>query len=343
MMQKTVFIIGAGASKEVGLPVGSELKSSIIGLLDIGYDYSKQISGDYLIACALRVHSREFEADFNRYIEAALHIKKALPLAISIDNFMDAHRDNQEITLCGKLAVVRSILHEESKSKLFYEKRRIDETIDYGPIEDTWFISFFKLVTENCHVKELEERFKNITLIIFNYDRCIEHFMFHALKTYYGISNDDASKLVKLINIYHPYGSVGALSWYDHHGSMEYGKEPNAEQLLELVKKIKTFTEGTNPSESNILEIKGHLSKANRVVFMGFAFHKQNLELIAPERANGVNFNPKCYASTYLISESDRERVKSQINNLFGATINTKMSNLTCHNFLKEYWRSLAF
>jgi DNA-binding HxlR family transcriptional regulator len=34
LKSKTVFVLGAGASKEVGLPVGSELKSTIAAKLD---------------------------------------------------------------------------------------------------------------------------------------------------------------------------------------------------------------------------------------------------------------------------------------------------------------------
>ena len=43
---KTVFIIGAGASTEVGLPVGDELKHKIAELLDIEIDFP-QTKGDH--------------------------------------------------------------------------------------------------------------------------------------------------------------------------------------------------------------------------------------------------------------------------------------------------------
>jgi len=58
MTQNTVFVIGAGASKEAGLPTGYELKSKISKLLDIRFDQfgSKQKSGDYQIMAALRLY-----------------------------------------------------------------------------------------------------------------------------------------------------------------------------------------------------------------------------------------------------------------------------------------------
>ncbi|NOZ75692.1 MAG: hypothetical protein GXO90_10050, partial [FCB group bacterium] len=61
--KKSIIILGAGASQEVGLPVGSELKNSISELLDIRFDEDgiKQISGDYSITAALRIAVNERE------------------------------------------------------------------------------------------------------------------------------------------------------------------------------------------------------------------------------------------------------------------------------------------
>ena len=95
---------------------------------------------------------------------------------------------------------------------------------------------------------DLKERFKSITLIIFNYDRCIEHFIYYALQNYYRLSGSESAELIKCINMYHPYGDVGTLPWVNQNGAMEFGTEPRSKQLLELVKKIKTFTEGDRKS-----------------------------------------------------------------------------------------------
>jgi len=50
--KKTTYVIGASASKEANLPVGSELKDKIARLLDIKYDFH-QVSGDHLIEKAV--------------------------------------------------------------------------------------------------------------------------------------------------------------------------------------------------------------------------------------------------------------------------------------------------
>jgi len=347
MTKNTVFVIGAGASKEANLPTGYELKSKISKLLDIRFDFNNQKSGDCIITDAMRIFVRSPEGhngNINPYLHEAWHIRDALPQAISIDNFIDAHRDNDKIALSGKLAIVRSILDAERRSLLYFEKPRIDSNINFSRLEKTWYISFFQLLTENCQKNDLKERFKSITLIIFNYDRCIEHFVYNALQNYYKLSEAEAAEQVKNINIYHPYGDVGTLPWINQNGAMGFGAEPNSQKLLDLSQKIKTFTEGTDPKSSEILEIRKHMGVADRVVFLGFAFHKLNMQLITPEYVDDSNNSKvKCFATTYGISNSDKEVIDEQIKKLYRDEIGVSMANLLCGEFFTEYWRSLSF
>ncbi len=299
--------------------------------------------GDYLIASALKDHVRQPDGrpgNLNPYLHEAWHIRDALPQAISIDHFIDAHRDNDKIALCGKLAIVRSILDDENSSLLYCDQSR-DSNIDFNLLEKTWYIPFFQLLTENCGKTDIQERFKSITLIIFNYDRCVEHFIYHALQNYYRLSVGEVIELVNNINIYHPYGVVGTLPWVDPNGAMEFGTEPRSKQLLELSRKIKTFTEGTDPGSSEILEIRKHVGIANRVIFLGFAFHKLSMQLIEPEQIHGTG--KICFATTHGISHSDRKVIEEQIKKLYSGEIIVNMADLTRGGFFTEYWRSLSF
>ncbi len=218
MSQNTVFVVGAGASEEAGLPTSDKLKRKISSLLDIRLnEYNNCLEcGDDTILKALILHVRQLDrisGNISPYLQEARNISGALPLAISIDNFIDQHRGNKHIELCGKLAIVRSILDAEKESLLHFEMEGVDSNINFNALEKTWYISFFKLLTEDCAKDELKERFESITLIIFNYDRCIEHFLYYALQIYYKLPGPEAAGLVKNINIYHPYGSVGTLPW----------------------------------------------------------------------------------------------------------------------------------
>ncbi|MCX6581163.1 MAG: hypothetical protein NT166_13370 [Candidatus Aminicenantes bacterium] len=340
----TVYVIGAGASKEAKLPTGAELKEKIIRALDIRHDFHKQISGDYIITEALRIH----KADINQYFESAHQIRDALPLAISIDNYIDTRRDDDRIALCGKLAIVRSILEAEQKSHLHFESSNKDSNIPFRNLEKTWYTPFFQLLTENCTKSDLQERFKSVTLIIFNYDRCIEHFIYYALQKYYRLPVHEAAELVKAITIYHPYGDVGTLPWLmqqtgtNRNMKMEFGNEPHPAQLLGLSKNIKTFTEGTDPQSSEISEIRRRMSIANRVVFLGFAFHPMNVQIITPEHVDDAKL-VKIFATTLGISDSDEGVIKGQIKESLPNTNSVNMKKISCFEFFGEYWRSLSF
>jgi hypothetical protein len=314
MSKNIVFVIGAGASKEINLPSGYELKNKIAELLDIRFSPigRGQEHGDYQIVGAIRLVVQDpngGRGDINPYLQEAGHISEA-----------------------------------EHDSLLYFERRRVDSTISFDSLEKTWYLPFFQLLTENCGKNDLKERFQNVTLIIFNYDRCIEHFLYYALQTYDRVSEAEATNIFKNINIYHPYGSIGSLPWNNPNDSMNFGADPSPENLLQVAKKIKTFTEGTDPNSSEIKAIRDHISKTNRLVFIGFAFHKLNMKLINPGNGKSATGSlPKCYATTYMISESDKEVIRSQINGIYSANINTKMANLPCGEFFTEFWRSLSF
>ena len=114
---KTLFVVGAGASKEAGLPTGNELTATIAKKVDIKFrDFNDQFSGDFEIAAALRSHASDVDGppgDINPYLPACWHIRDAMPQAISIDSFID-HQGDDKIEVCGKLAIVRSILEAQS-------------------------------------------------------------------------------------------------------------------------------------------------------------------------------------------------------------------------------------
>lgn len=120
---KTLFVVGAGASSEAGLPLAKKLKSDIAGRVDIRFNIAaplEQQTGDPVITEAIRRHVRDSTGgrDINPYLHAGRHISRAMPQAISIDNFIDTHRKDEKIELCGKLAIVQAILHTERRSQL---------------------------------------------------------------------------------------------------------------------------------------------------------------------------------------------------------------------------------
>jgi hypothetical protein len=344
-----VLVVGAGASKEVNLPIGSELKRQIAKALDIRYGggFSK-VSGDDLIDMAFRSISRtngNQRGDINPYLYASWRIRDAMPQAISIDNFIDAHRSDPKIAICGKLAIVRSILAAESKSPLWIDRTNINNKPNFSALESTWFNAFFQLLTENCRQDDLPARFEKISIICFNYDRCIEHYLHSALQNYYGMKPEEANTVLAHLEIHHPYGTVGKLPWQNMSEGIDFGATPRPDQLIALASELRTFTEGTDARVSDITAIRATLSKANRIAFIGFAFHRLNLQLLFPGLSEGERVrNCKVCATALGISAIDTQIIVTELSNLGGIFHHEIFvrNDLTCSKLFHEYWRSLT-
>lgn len=347
MTENTVYVIGAGASKEANLPTGEELKDIIARMLDFRFNLNgqRERSGDDRIFGTFKKLVRlpnGQHGDIRPYLDEAWHIRDALPQAISIDNFIDSQKGKDKLALCGKLGIVCSILNAEKSSFLFVDTQRANSTINFEALKKTWYSQFFKKITENCTVDDLEKRFKTLTLIVFNYDRCVEHFLYFALQNYYRINGEAAAALIRNINIYHPYGAVGSLPWLNQAEGVKFGLDPDPEQLLDIAEKIKTFTEGTDPSSSEIDSIRKKIDQANRLVFLGFAFHPLNMELITPEKF--LDKSPtKCFGTINGVSSNDQNYIENDLRKLNKQITEVELSYAKCHTFFSEFWRGLSF
>ena len=343
--KKTTIVVGAGASAECLLPTGLGLKQRITQLLDIRFDHGTQIAGDHTICDALRLAVKKDDSsarDINPYLHAAWRIVRAIPQAISIDNYIDAHQGDSKLELCGKLAIVRSILDAERNSLLYFSRANGEDAPKFAALQETWFNAFLQLLTENCGKKGLPDRLSSIAIINFNYDRCIEQFLFYALQNYYDIPADEAAGLVKQIEIFHPYGMVGALPFFGEIPS-EFGMTPSAPQLLDLAGQIKTFTEGTDPAASDIIAIRNRMMGSQMIVWLGFAFHRQNLALLRPETGHPNPKEVRYFGSAFGISGSDCSVIQRELAALAGADRDhIELAVMSCSDLFRNYRRSLS-
>lgn len=338
MSRKTVFVLGAGASCEFGLPAGEGLKGQIANLFNFKPSMSR---GDALSYDAIGVASHLDKYELGKCVEAADIIRDALPLALSIDNYIHNRSDNKHIELCGKIGIVRSILAAESASKLFV--RRQHDPINFWECNHTWAAKFVQLLTEQCPYDNLRERLSSVAFIVFNYDRCLEHFLCDSLMVSYSLTREDAAALIELIEIYHPYGTVGDLPWMpsSFDKRIGFGEQPDAAKLYKLSKDIKTFTEGTDPSNSEIMAIRRCISEAMRVVFLGFAFHPLNMQLILGEPKKQTRTR-KVFGTAMGMSESDRTLVMNSLEHSLFAPSGV-LRDVTSSDLFYEYSRSLGF
>ena len=246
--QKTTAIIGAGASCEIGLPTGDQLKTRIIELLDTTDENAYGLANEAMLNA---VKSRLGQAntiygglnprqnEYDRFKAIAKRITRGLPLAISIDNFLHTHRDDSELVALGKTAIALAILEAERNSALV---QRLSVATILGPpnrrpdrelsllgerLREAWYVPFIQLLLAGVERGNIARAFSGLRFIVFNYDRCLEQFLWMAVQAYFDISPEEAAGILSDVEIIHVYGSIGPLPWQaaDRTQAVELGED----------------------------------------------------------------------------------------------------------------------
>ena len=309
LKKNTVFVIGAGASSEFGLPVGSELAMRINKKMDVLFDDFGQriISGDAdLFFNVTRTHPSES----SQYQRAAWQIRDGIVLAHSIDDFLDAHQHDQRVVEYGKAAIAKCILESERESTLFFDPtaHRLKPgtaTIDFRKCGDTWLVGLMKLLVRGTLHPDRAKIFERCTFVVFNYDRCVEFFFLHALQRFYNISEQEAIEIVSKAKIFHPYGLAGELGTaITSRGMTPFGgRGVDCYEIGRTM--LKTYTESVESEK-----IKEAVRGCEQVVFLGFAYHDQNMRLLAEDSSLA---HKQYFGTARKMSRSDIAVVEHQI------------------------------
>lgn len=305
LTRKTVIVVGAGASNELGLPLGADLRQKISNLLNITFpDGTNQRTGDKVIASSLRqISQTPSAANIDELIQKCLLIRDALPAAISIDNLLDAHRKDSDVALIGKLGIAQAILNAERSSKL-HKVLQADRQSSLYSLADTWLLPMFQLLTEGVIKEKADTIFDNVTFIVFNYDRCLEVFLNIALKAYYGFNEHQSAEIASTAKIIHPYGRVGDFGASSSLATVSFGAKQCG--LRQVAEGIRTFSEGVCFDGDHKL-IKDAVTKAEQIVFLGFAFHPLNMEILRVDQPSNIS---KVFGTTLGLSDAAVRSVK---------------------------------
>lgn len=360
--KKTVLVVGAGASREVNLPTGLELTHHIAEKTNFRRSRDRRGEafnlGDQVLRETLSVHASELHREtgvntaeeLRLYLEAGVSISKGMPSSKSIDSFIEK-RGDKRIELCGKLAIVQSILEAEGdklranpdkRNPLYYDHRNETEIKNPESLNETWYSKFYMLLTDGAKFDELGPRFERIALIVFNYDRCIEHYLFHTLRAEYGKSAEEVAELLETLEIYHPYGMVDLLPWQSPEQGTNFGDyKLEDDQFLMLVDKIKTFSEKIRDVEE-VERMRMRVGEAGTILFLGFGFHIQNMDMIRPP----ISTNRKViYATAYTMSKPNRDAIDDRIGAYLGDRqyLTIYVQPKDCVGLFEEYGEVLNF
>lgn len=128
---------------------------------------------------------------------------------------------------------------------------------------------------------------------------------------------------------------------------MEFGADPSIRSLRLLAEQIRTFAEATSPIGGDADIIRSYVSKADTLIFLGFAYHQQNLELLIEPRydtdPHGANHASTTLLGTaHKISAPDRDMIERDLRTVTDRFGQFEIRNLTCRQFFEEYWRTLS-
>ncbi len=264
---KTVFVLGAGASCPYGYPSGKELRSTIISSFWSQYESyinkhpKLQPSHDDILNKA-----REFMDIFEKSTTE------------SIDLFLAR---NNEFEIMGKTAIILSIFAREHGSG-FREQMATDKR------KQDWYSYIFRRLTDDLVEKNDYSRFceNNVSFITFNYDRSLEHLLYESIvNSFNKIPLEKIKEQLNKLKIIHVFGQVAGLEWQDLSSKIEYRRNLNQIDIQELVKNIRTiYEEKDNPE---LEEAHKLIREAQHIYFLGFGYAKENLEVLKiPEKLN---------------------------------------------------------
>ena len=313
---RTTLIVGAGASAELQFPTNAELLARIIQ----GYDFKRTNSetstrdGQLLLRNIYKLAEK-----LNKKVEdvaaAAERLRNACRLGRSIDTVLEQYDHDPLVVACGKLAITFFMGQAESRSNLKDIPRVEGELPLQGKIAEYWIYQLGQLITSGVPRSKIGQTLEQLTIINFNYDRSVEHFLPYALVMAYGIELKEAQQVIaEKLDIVHPHGSVGRRPW-------QKGEAPQAEWGVEqpwnihaIAAQLKSLNE-RSADRNALRDIRLSVASAKRLVFLGFGFQPQNVDLLFE---NTLSHNPEVLISTYGMSSGNAATVSQMIRRLAG-------------------------
>jgi len=270
---KTTLVLGAGASFPYGFPLGNELmkiiSNELVPNLNPEWDYhlkQRNISKGMI----------------QKFGQALLNSRR-----FSIDEFL-ARRN--EFTEVGKLCIALALIPRENKQRLLYAP------------EDDWYRTLFKMMDTDFN----SFGDNNLSIVTFNYDRSLEHYLIHTMMHSYGKDEDECFQHLKKIPIVHVHGKIGGLRWCDKPARDYRGNLKHHVDVFQAADDIITISE-ENRKDKEYKHAYKYISNAKKVYFMGFGYHSSNLK-----RLGVLNVKTDMFGSSFGIGESRKKTLTNK-------------------------------
>lgn len=335
---RTTIIVGAGASVDLGLPTGNQLITTITRLADTLAKDRLSVGDQFeheLRSAAIELFKGH---DARQRLQSyARRIRSSLWLAASIDNYINEQAD-PELARLGKFLIVASIIFHERKSFPVGAKQTFDRTAPnrlwdalgkdgqrrgFEYLRETWLVPFFRTLRGKVSFDQFKSRLESLTLVVFNYDRSIEFFLYHAIRNYDDLSHDQACELIAKVDIIHPYSFAAPLPW-QYGGGLDNGdlESPDLAGILLRDDSIRTFGEAEAARRRE--DAQKAILHSRSVAFIGFGFLDINLNYLGQgqDLRFGNGGRRRVYATTFGLSDFRENNVRTQLRAFSNAATN---------------------
>ncbi|MBN2155280.1 MAG: hypothetical protein JW776_04505 [Candidatus Lokiarchaeota archaeon] len=333
--KKIVLILGAGASRAYGFPLGAKLKAMIWNI------FNGSISSPILWALGAKqkdaISISATKADIKRFNNALL-----LSPDYSIDSFLEHH--NSRFREIGKIGIASCLLPLEKRNYLYddWMKRYVNSEknmyTEIIPSDGHWYQYLFNRMCEGCDFTNFADN--KLSVITFNYDRTFEYYLLHSLEAKYGEPISDCAKVLKEIQIIHVYGSLGELPELatNANKAVLYDiTQSNEQERMDYYKiaadslRIIPEERGSRLDSKHLSSVPSILRGAERIYFLGFGFLDENMDKIFTETGKEENnilkeVGGRCYGTAMGMSPHLKKKLATMGLERIAADLKNKAS-----------------
>jgi hypothetical protein len=249
----TVLVLGAGASAPYGFPVAGELKQKICST------FSKDSAATRLLHEGSGISANvffEFREAFRKSGQS------------SVDAFLE-HRP--EFIDVGKLAIAYCLIPYESEEALFESD---------GNRGGDWY----QYLSSKLNASFDNFGDNRLSVITFNYDRSLEHYLFTTLRHAHGRSDEECAGALLKIPILHVYGQLSRHPYPDRE-ARPY--ETDCSRYKSVGYAARGITLLYDKAKPELEAARRLLTAAERICFLGFGYHPLNLERLRLRDSSG--------------------------------------------------------
>jgi hypothetical protein len=290
----TVLVLGAGASYPYGFPTAKGLKELICEQFS-----SVRAAASQLLSCLNPEGSKYTPDEFFKFREAFL--KSGQP---SVDAFLERR---PEFLGVGKLAIAFCLMPFEREENLYHpDPQRGGDWYEYLSVK---LNSSFEKFGEN-----------KLSIITFNYDRLLEHYLLNSLINLHGKTRDECAKALAQIPIVHVYGQLGERR-YPQQGSLIY--RPDQREHPRYVETaaagIRLYHEEAEAASTSARELLG---RAKRICFLGFSYNPFNVARLSI--GGSLDLSTTTIGTTRGLIGMELQDAKNRLAEALGGDINLK-------------------